>query len=57
MAIPGVIGVAEGLHGDTRCILVLVTDDTPEVRRTIPTTLEGHPVRIESGGPVEARDD
>jgi hypothetical protein len=56
MAVPGVVGVAEGLCGGTPCIKVLVVRRTPELERRIPATLEGHPVEIQETGEFRARE-
>ncbi len=53
MAIPGVTGVAIGeLEDKTPCILVLVVEETSELDRKIPKTLEGHPVRLLVSGVI-----
>ena len=53
MALPGVVGVYQGLTKDDRpCIRVMVVQLTPELERSIPKTLEGYPVEIEAGGPI-----
>ncbi len=54
MAIPGVTGVAIGeMEDKTPCILVLVVEETDEINRRIPKTLEGHPVRIFESGEIK----
>jgi len=54
MAIPGVVGVAIGeLKDGTPCIQVLVAEQTRELRRKIPKTLEGHPVDIVVAGIIK----
>ena len=46
MATPGVTGVAVGaLEDGTPCILVLILEDSEEIKSRIPKTLEGHPVQ------------
>lgn len=51
MAMPGVAGVAiSELEDGTPCIMVMVVELTDELKRTIPKTLEGHPVIIEVSG-------
>lgn len=54
MAIPGVIGTARGLCGNTPCIKVFVIERTPEAEKEIPPTLEGYPVEIEETGEIRA---
>jgi len=54
MAIPGVVGVAQGLLNDKPCITVLVIKETSELRKKIPKFLEGYPVIIEETGEIRA---
>ena len=54
MATPGVVGVGIGECNGRECIVVLVQDRTAQTYRQIPGTLDGHPVRIEVTGPIEA---
>jgi Raf kinase inhibitor-like YbhB/YbcL family protein len=54
MAVPGVVGVAEGRCAGTPCIKVLVARRTPELARRIPATLEGHRVEIHETGEFRA---
>ncbi|MGH7494040.1 MAG: hypothetical protein ACREOO_16815 [bacterium] len=54
MAMPGVVGTAQGLCDDKPCIKVFVVDLTPELERKIPKQLEGHPVNIEVTGEFRA---
>ena len=57
MATPGVPGVAIGALDDgTPCILVLVLEKTPEPERSIPKTIEGHPVQIFESGEIKPMD-
>lgn len=57
MAIPGVTGVALGkLEDDTPCILVLVEEETDDLKKRIPAALEGHPVRILESGLIKPLD-
>ena len=57
MAIPGVVGTAIGRCGDVLCIRVFLRDSSEALRRAIPDSLEGHPVRAEVTGPFEPRRD
>ncbi len=57
MAIRGVVGTALGRCGDVPCIRVFLRDSSEVLRRAIPDTLEGHPVRAEVTGPFEKRRD
>lgn len=56
MALPGVVGTAEGRCSGRSCILVLVTQRTPELERLVPDELEGVPVEIRETGPIRALD-
>ena len=53
MAVPGVVIVSVGALPDgTPCITVGVSERTQEVERSVPRTLEGHPVVIQETGPL-----
>jgi hypothetical protein len=54
MAIPGVVGVAQGQRDGRPCIAVYVVEKTPELAQKIPGTLEGYPVIIEAIGEIKA---
>jgi len=54
MALPGVVGTAQGLCDGNPCIMVLVVEKTPELEKKIPERLEGYPVRIEETGEIRA---
>jgi hypothetical protein len=56
MRIPGVVGTAIGLCGDTPCIKVLVVRVTPELRKAIPQSLDGYRVELDETGEVKALD-
>lgn len=57
MAIPGVTGVAiSELEDKTPCIWVLVLEESEELDRKIPDSLEGHPVRIVVSGEIKPLD-
>jgi hypothetical protein len=55
MAVPGVVGAAEGELAGRPCILVLVAGRTPALLRAIPGEIEGIPVDIRDTGPIRAR--
>ena len=55
MALPGVVGTGIGLADGRSCITVLVAKASTELRRRIPTEVDGYPVRIVETGRVEAR--
>ena len=52
--VPGVVGTGIGLCDSDPCIVVYVSERTPEVGRAIPAEVEGHRVRIEETGPIRA---
>lgn len=54
MAIPGIVGVGQGLLGNTPCIKVFVVEKTSALRQQIPKTLDGHPVVVEQTGVFKA---
>lgn len=54
MAMPGVVGTAEGLCEDKPCIKVYVAALTPELEQKIPKNIEGYVVEIEATGEFEA---
>jgi hypothetical protein len=54
MALPGVVGTAQGLCEGRPCILVFVSRKTPELQKQIPKSLEGYPVILEETGEIRA---
>lgn len=56
MRIPGVVGTGIGLCDSTPCIKVLVIRATPELRKLIPTTLDGYRVVLDETGVVRPQD-
>jgi len=54
MAIPGVIGTAEGEWEGQPCIRVLVSTRTRELESALPNILEGYPVRILEAGDIKS---
>jgi len=57
MAIPGVVGVGEGQLEGKPAVQVMVVELTSELRRRLPTTLNGHPVQIVETGVIRAQPD
>lgn len=55
MAIPGVIGTAIGRHEGKPCILVLTASSTEQVRKKIPSQVEGYAVVVQYSGEIRAR--
>ena len=56
MALPGVVGTAQGKCDGEPCIKVLVVEKTPELLAQIPSTLERYTVEIQETGEIEAFD-
>ena len=54
MALPGVVGTAQGLCEKKPCIKVFVIRKTPDLERRIPEALDGYPVSIEETGKIRA---
>jgi hypothetical protein len=55
LAIPGVVGTGLGECEGTRCITIFVIEQSEEIRRRIPSSVEGHPVSIVVSGEVRPR--
>jgi len=47
MALPGVVGVAEGRRQTQRCLKVFLVKKTPARLCRIPTSVKGYPVDVE----------
>ncbi len=54
MALPGVVGVGQGLCGGRDCVKVFVAEMTPELARQLPRELDGYPVEVEATGAFKA---
>jgi hypothetical protein len=54
MAIPGVEGVAIGLHKGKPCIRIFTSARPQQLRAKIPLTIDGYPVIVEQTGPIRA---
>ena len=54
MAIPGVIGTAQGLFEDKPCIIIYVIQKTSEIEEKIPKEIDGYKVNIEVTGEIKA---
>lgn len=55
MALPEVVGVAEGQRDGGPCVLVLVRRLSAEVARRVPSTIEGVPTSVLETGEPGAR--
>ena len=53
MAIPGVVGVYEGLSRGDTVIRVMLATKADSTRRRLPKTLDGYRVETEASGPIE----
>ena len=56
MALPGVVGTAQGLCDGAPCIKVMVVKKTPELMKQIPASLEGYRVEVQETGVIRALD-
>ena len=56
MALPGVVGTAQGLCADEPCIRVFVAEATEEVLEQIPEEIEGYVVDVQETGEFKALD-
>ncbi len=56
MAVPGVVGTAQGSCSGKPCIKVFVAEKTPELLKQIPSSLEGYPVEVQETGEIRALD-
>jgi len=54
MAIPGVVGVGQGLCDGKDCIKVFVIEMTPELEQKISKVLDGYAVEVEVTGEFKA---
>jgi len=54
MAVPGVVGVAEGESHGKPCIRVFVVDSNSEALKLLPENLEGYLLNIEESGEFRA---
>ena len=53
MAIPGVVGVYEGQTRGRTVIRVMLVAKADSTLRRLPRQLDGYPVEVEVGGPIE----
>ena len=56
MALPGVVGTAQGLCDDKPCIQVFVVEATEELLKQIPEEIEGYTVDVQQTGELKALD-
>ena len=55
LAKPGVVGVCVGLSADgkTQCLKIMLARKDPELERSLPCMLDGHPVVTEITGEIK----
>ena len=56
MSLAGVVGVAQGEYERQPCVVVLVTEESAELLRSIPSTIEGYRVLVKVTGEIRALD-
>ncbi len=56
MALPGVVGTAQGLCSGKPCIQVFVVEATEELLKQIPKEIEGYTVDVQQTGEFKALD-
>ena len=54
MALPGVVGTAQGLCSEEPCIKVYVVEATEELLKQIPDEIEGYTVHVQETGEFKA---
>ena len=54
MALPGVVGTAQGEQDGKPCIMVLVVELTDDLRAQIPNELDGYTIVISETGEIRA---
>ena len=54
MAVPGVLGIAEGESHGSPCIKVFVVDKNSELLRQFPESIEGYLLEVEQSGEFRA---
>ena len=53
LAVPGVVGVAQGEQGGKPVLQVMVVRRTPELVARLPRTLDGYPVVVVESGEIK----
>jgi hypothetical protein len=54
LELPGVTGTGIGEQSGKPTIVIMVKNLTPDVKASLPRTLEGHPVVVEESGEITA---
>ncbi len=57
MALPGVVGTAQGLCSEGPCIRVYVVEATQDLLKQIPEEIEGYTVDVQQTGEIKALDE
>jgi hypothetical protein len=55
LAIPGVVGIGQGISQGKPCFRIYVDKLTPELSAKIPMTIEGYPVVVLQTGAIKAQ--
>ena len=56
MALPGVVGTAQGQCAGRPCIRVFVVKKTPDLLKQIPSSIGGYTVEVQETGEIRALD-
>ena len=56
MALPGVVGTAQGEADGKPCVLVLVIEKTEHLVEAIPDSIDGYPILLHETGEIRARE-
>ena len=54
MALPVVVGTAQGEQDGAPCVMVLVVELTDDLKAQLPSELDGYPVVISETGEIKA---
>lgn len=54
MSLPGVVGTAQGLCGNSPCIKIYVAQMTEALKKKLPKKLEGYQVDVDVTGELKA---
>ena len=57
MALPGVVGIAQGACSGQPCIRVFIIEKTEELLKQIPSVIEGYQVAVDETGEIRALDE
>ena len=57
MALPGIVGVAQGECSGQPCIRIFVAEKTEELLKLVPSVIEGYQVAVDETGEIKALED